>query len=357
LNFNETGLSSLLDENGFYTGKLGFDLSANLNDTVLSRDTEGGYNRDIYSLSQFGGDKFISSGDDIFLYEEKANLMEVGKGLELGTERIIGSDIGFTNLVRAGDTIKAKTEWLNSGNVSIDIKEIHDITGETGSNVSLDYYEINKTALQGAEYSGGGFDQSTSDSLVLTADLKVNEGYYDENNLWQSSAGSIVDLTKGVVRIEADGVTEQFTNTLGTKNLITYQGDLNYDGRVSMKDLAYLNAGAARVKNGGDVAKDVDADFNGTIDLADLAVLDKDWGESLHVGDETFLGSNELSWETLDKQGETNFHNDSFKEQNTFEAFNGFEGSLESATSNVIGADGNNDAQDDDMLGGYFQDT
>ena len=28
-------------------------------------------------------------------------------------------------------------------------------------------------------------------------------------------------------------------------NLITFQGDLNYDGRVSMKDLAYLNAGAA----------------------------------------------------------------------------------------------------------------
>ena len=39
---------------------------------------------------------------------------------------------------------------------------------------------------------------------------------------------------------------EVFENEEGSKNLITYQGDLNYDGRVSFKDLAYLNAGAAR---------------------------------------------------------------------------------------------------------------
>ena len=32
---------------------------------------------------------------------------------------------------------------------------------------------------------------------------------------------------------------------LGRAKLITYQSDVSYDGRVSMKDLAYLNAGAA----------------------------------------------------------------------------------------------------------------
>ena len=36
-------------------------------------------------------------------------------------------------------------------------------------------------------------------------------------------------------------------------------------------------------------------------------------------------------------------------------AFDGFVGSLESPTSNVIGADGNTDANDEDMLGTNFQ--
>ena len=65
-----------------------------------------------------------------------------------------------------------------------------------------------------------------------------------------------------------------------------------------MKDLAYLNAGAARQIDNQDgsidveaVARDVDADFSGKIDLADLSVLDADWGKTLHTGDEQFQGS------------------------------------------------------------------
>ena len=127
------------------------------------------------------------------------------------------------------------------------------------------------------------------------------------------------------------------------------------DGRVSMKDLAYLNAGAARVNSGGDVT-DVDANFDDNIDILDLAVLDKDWGKSLHDGADNFLGSNELSWEDLDKQGDLTWDNTVFKEQNAFEAFDGFVGSLESPTSSVIGADGNTIANDDDMLGSNYQD-
>ncbi len=100
----------------------------------------------------------------------------------------------------------------------------------------------------------------------------------------------------------------------------------------------------------------MDADFNGKIDLEDLAVLDQDWGESLHQGDKNFLGSNELSWEALDEQGDNSWNNNAFKEQNAFEAFDGFVGSLESGTSSVIGADGDTNAQDEDMLGTNFQD-
>ena len=121
--------------------------------------------------------------------------------------------------------------------------------------------------------------------------------------------------------------------------------------------MSLLNAGAARVNSGGGVAGDVDANYDDSIDLLDLAVLDKDWGKSLHTGVDDFLGSNKLSWEDLDSQGSKTWDNTVFKEQNAFEALDGFVGSLESPTSSVIGADGNTTANDEDMLGTYFQDV
>ena len=106
---------------------------------------------------------------------------------------------------------------------------------------------------------------------------------------------------------------------------------MNYDGRVSRRDLAYLNAGAALANKGGDVAPDVDANFDGVIDLNDLSALNKDWGESLHRGHEKFLGSSQdLNWESLDEQDGSKWINTAFKEQNAFEAQKDvFEGSLE----------------------------
>ena len=142
-----------------------------------------------------------------------------------------------------------------------------------------------------------------------------------------------------------------------------------------MKDLAYLNAGAARQQtttenptgedldsNGvvdASVAHDVDADYSGKIDLKDLAILDRDWGETLHTGSETFTGSGELSWDDLDSQGTlATWDNDAFKDQNEIEASSDYIGSLESPTANgVIGADGNDNANDEDMQGTEFQDS
>ena len=140
-----------------------------------------------------------------------------------------------------------------------------------------------------------------------------------------------------------------------------------------MKDLAHLNAGAARqinVSQGSEgdldangtldasVARDVDADFNGSIDLADLAVLDADWGKTLHTGDEQFQGSNDISWSELDNQGEsTSWDNDSFKDQNDTESDSDYVGSLESPTSNTIGADNNQSSGDGGIDGEAFQDS
>ena len=129
------------------------------------------------------------------------------------------------------------------------------------------------------------------EEVTLVADIKVT-----------GEAGKVVDLSDGILSLQATN-SDVFTNAKGSKNLITYQGDLNYDGRVSMKDLAYLNAGAARQEVDDNnnviadsVAADVDADFSGKIDIADLEVLDADWGKTLHTGDETFTGSDSINW-------------------------------------------------------------
>ena len=118
-----------------------------------------------------------------------------------------------------------------------------------------------------------------------------------------------------------------------------------------MKDLAYLNAGAARQQLAGQqgfdvemngktvgswvpiddengdgiadssVAHAVDANFDGQISMADLAVIDADWGKSLHQAangsESSFTGSNQISWEQLDNQGTTGdaaWDNQAFKD-------------------------------------------
>ena len=72
-------------------------------------------------------------------------------------------------------------------------------------------------------------------------------------------------------------------------------------------------------------------------------------GESLYTIVDGF------SWEELDAQASKSWDNDLFKEQNAFVAFDEFVGSLESPTSNVLGADGDTDANNEDMLGTNFQ--
>ena len=82
----------------------------------------------------------------------------------------------------------------------------------------------------------------------------------------------------------------------------------------------------------------------------------------MHNGDQDFTGSGEsLDWNTLDKPGDAEWNNTSFKEQNALEAQEGFVGSLETVASGNLatGADGNTNAWDGenntDMLGSEFQ--
>ena len=46
-------------------------------------------------------------------------------------------------------------------------------------------------------------------------------------------------------------------------NSCTFQGDLNYDGRIGMKDLVALDAGIHN--SSGSIAHDVDANYDGKL--------------------------------------------------------------------------------------------
>ena len=224
------------------------------------------------------------------------------------------------------------------------------MTAKDNENASLKSYQFKDgiNSIKGGQYINGNFDQTNQESLELTAEIAVT-----------GAAGNVLNVSDGLFQLQADD-SDIFTNHKGSSNLITYQGDLNYDGRVSMKDLAYLNAGAARqIENEegsvdtASVARDVDADFSGKIDLADLSVLDADWGKTLHTGDEQFQGSADVSWSELDGQGDSStWDNDSFKDQNAIEADDAYVGSLETpVAAGNIGADSGSSTTDP-MTGG-----
>ena len=255
---------------------MAFTIDANLDETVFStllNDSSGFENRDIQTLRDLGGSITVD-GQDVTLYEAKVNLAQQGDGLVLGTQRVIGSDASITNLVRSGDTLTTSAEWLNVGNIQANNLSYASLYNQNASLVSADF---SQSSIASGSFIDGVFVEDARESTVLTTEIEIT-----------GEAGNVVDLADGIVSVKADAEgSDSFSNAgKGSSNLITFQGDLNYDGRVSMKDLAYLNAGAARQQlvestdeNGNAVqvaseasyARDVDADFSGKIDLADLS--------------------------------------------------------------------------------------
>ena len=343
---------------------LTFDISVNEQETIFSKsftDADTGLlNREIVTMDDLGGSAEVV-GQEVTLYEAKINLEQQGDGLVLGTDRVIGSDATFTNLVRQGDTLSTSSQWLNVGNIEASNLSYTELYNQNASIASADF---SQSTVASGSFIDGAFVQDARESTTLNTEIKVT-----------GQAGQVVDLSDGILEISADGSSEVFSNSgKGSSNLITYQGDLNYDGRVSMKDLAYLNAGAARQQtttenptgedldgNGvvdASVATDVDANFDKEISLADLAVLDQDWGKTLHTGDESFQGSADVSWNDLDQQGTTSsWDNSSFKDQNAIEADSSYVGSLqEPGTSGVIGGNNQDGEDSSDIQGQSFQD-
>ncbi|MCS5706827.1 hypothetical protein NZK27_11540, partial [Synechococcus sp. FGCU-3] len=261
---------------------------------------------DLLSLRDLGGsDAVVSSDLEVTVRAAQAELT-TDSSFNLGTTRQITKpgESGFTNLIRSGDTIWQTSTWRNDGEFTFTDLTITDLSDDVATVTSV--FDANN----GAKLEELGWSAEAGEGEVASISSKFQI---------TGAAGSVLDTTKVGFKLDAYGDYHWNTTEMdqfAIKHLITYAGDLNYDGAVTFKDLGHLNAGAATGSN----PHDVDANFDGMVDMLDLAVLDADWGMSLHSGEDTFLGSNAISMAELFQQNGRTWDSSAFAEQNAIES-------------------------------------
>lgn len=328
---NDAALNALLINEGYLadnvtkrTQSAGFQLTANLDETVFT---------DLASLrdKQAAGYTYAASGVEA---KAAAVTMQLAQQAahHFGTQRSISleaGNTGFTNLIREGDTVASTVSWKNTGDVSVTGLTV---AAQAFANATLTVHSKPDSIGVGARDADGAIIDANRQSGTITVNLTAAA----------AAAGTVIDTSQAAYTIKESSSYFDWVGK-GSKNLVTYQADLNYDGRVSMKDLAFLNVGALRHAQTGIVAGDVDANHDNQFSIADLAILDNQWGKSLHTGSQTFRGQKAsadpgsatvLSWAQLSQQTPLNeqgaamamqWNNLSFETQNTIEAAAGFD--------------------------------
>jgi Ca2+-binding RTX toxin-like protein len=291
----------IADEHGFlnqetFNVPLTVSVNANVDQVVWD---------DQYSLRDLGGQYAMLNPNLEVIARSAEAEMGVGGRFDLGTDRQIvkPGEGSHSNLVRHGDTILQTSTWRNEGEftfVELELDSISDAVAEVTAQFS--------NGADSLAALGWGAEPGAGETVEVTTRFTIT-----------GEAGSVVDTTKVGFSLSADGDYGWDTTRMeqfAVKHLVTYQGDLNYDGTVSMKDLAALNAGAAL----GSSPRDVDANFDGALDMLDLAVIDADWGKSLHLGEDTFLGSGNIAMADLRQQSSHRWDSSAFIDQNAIES-------------------------------------
>ena len=313
-----------IDDSQFVNGLDGLDtagiqITANLDQTVFG---------DLTTLRDRGGlDAYSIGSEDISVVMAEAQLDDVTTvntqmgqdqdGFVLGSVRETGVYAGvndFSNLIRSGATVyDASSTWTNHGDISATDVEL----SLNSDSINLDDNSID------LKINSVGFPAAAESDVIRLDNVGIGDSITIDYAIKASAAaGSVFNSADIGYELNVAG-EKSFTSITGykkTTNLITYQGDLNLDGTVSMLDLAYLNSGA---DNG---ALDTDANFDGEIDMLDLEFIDSDWGESLHTGDQTFTGNNSMSWSELSSsESGAAWSDTSFQEQNAIESGDDFQ--------------------------------
>ena len=277
---------------------LSFSVDANVDSVVWD---------DQYSLRDLGGQYAMLNPDlEVVARSAEAKLTAAGS-FDLGTlrETTKSGEVEISNLVRRGDTIMQSNTWQNDGEFSFVDLEI--------DSISSDVVDVMAQFSNGSESLAElGWSNEAGEGSVaqVTTTFKVT-----------GETGGVIDTSEAGYKLSANGDYMWDTTQMEAfqvKHLITYQGDLNYDGRVGMKDLAALEAGARSA--GSSVAHDVDANFDGALDINDLAIIDMDWNQSLHQGDQLFTGSTKISMAELFEQNGRSWDSSNFANQNAIES-------------------------------------
>ncbi len=300
-------------ERGTENGEtLALDFISNDFETTVSnyQDTDNNGlldNAFISSLNELGYDQTnlsieVDRGNEIYTYQTFAEMVE--HGTTLWTQRVIGSD-AKSFLIRNGSTVNGRSWWSNIGNFETELSSIkaENIDLDENNLILVNYGNaINLTNLGENTVSGysvtqvsndgnaSSWDDTTTESFSLDLEVRVNgtEG--------QSLAGESFYKIDGDDFKDNNSVSN--SSDLLSKNIITFQGDLNYDGRVSLIDLAYLNAGKIYADQNSFIAtNDVDANFDGQITVGDIAILEKDFLRSIHKGIDHHSSWDETLWQ------------------------------------------------------------
>jgi len=290
---NETFRTKLIDN---------IDAEIDIYDTVVSNRTVNNANiKSVHEIATEIGvdpDWYIDYDvtGNVHAIEAKVDL--VNYATSVYTQRFIGSN-DKTSLIREGATAKGSAYWSNLGSYKVNSDEliIEDYGSGEGnggvriiaSNVAYD------TDFEGLDISQYGLSETGSLSTVDTFQIELDY-------LVTGKAGDRIDDSMYSYKVYSQNgdAFSASSDSVITNNLITFKGDLNYDGRVSLKDLAFLNAGKLAEED-NDLFSDVDANYDDTIDTKDLAVLSQDFGKTLHSSftpDDIFSAT---TWSYADK--------------------------------------------------------
>ena len=267
--FNDAGVST------------DFTVTANSFDSIVT----SGEGSSFTTLNATG-----SQTDTYTLGEKVSELGFTAGDIEFDTNRTTGVDATTTKLIRQGDTVfsdssvGAAITIGNSGNAEATSLEYSVTSYQDGVDVKID---SGSGSLDFDTYSANSLtsaNAATSLAVDATEDVKLVMSVASD-----LAAGTIIDTSAFSINVKDNlNADTETTNFISDKSLVTYASDLNYDGRVSMIDLAYLNSGAGD----GNYARDVDVNFDGEINIYDLARMDDQFGKSIHYLDD--MGSDNI---------------------------------------------------------------
>ena len=309
-------------------------LKAKHNDTHNSRETVNA----AFTAKVNSTDTVLVDGEDIingtselltsnYTFANSFVDFEATNNIAFATERTIGITDGqqqYTSLLREGSDLDSLGTF--------DVSTLGNITAAYQASIeqtATDIYTVDFIEGQSVDLDQVQGNASHVDGSINSYQLRLSV---------EGSAGDIIDLSQTSIKVSDQVDSEKYVETsdLAGKNLITYQSDINYDGRVSMMDLAYLNAGAGQTSDAS--INDVDVNYDNVIDLNDLQKMDEQWGNSLHtnntISNDEFTGNNgTISLSDIQIADEGIADNSTFISQNETENIDGFVGTLASAGS------------------------